>query len=205
MFFYGIFLFFCAFKASAKETMHRIAKFLLWILGWKLQGRVPEDQKYIIAVAPHTSYWDFVIGRLVASVMRQNVHFLIKKELFFFPYSLLLKALKAIPVNRNSPRAMIESVLQKMQGKKKFVLVVTPEGTRKKTNRWKKGFYFMANKVDIPILPAAIDYDNKKVVLGHIIKPSNDAQADFENLVSFYKFVNPEPRYSDQFAYPKNL
>ncbi len=174
-------------------------------MGWEIEGSIPEIQKYIIAVAPHTSYWDFVIGRLVGTVMRQNVHFLIKKELFFFPYSLLLRLLKAIPVNRNSPRSMIESVLKKMEGKKKFVLVVTPEGTRKRTKRWKKGFYFMASKVDIPILPAAIDYEHKKIVLGNILKPSEDPQSDFENLINFYKFVDPEPRHGDKFAYPQNM
>lgn len=183
--------------------MHRIAGLFLRMLGWRLEGDIPQEQKYIIAVAPHTSYWDFVIGRLVATVMRQNVHFLIKKELFFFPYCMLLKALKAIPINRKAPKSMVESVVEKMNDNQKFVLVITPEGTRKKTVHWKKGFYFLSQKANIPILPAAIDYSKKKVMLGKILYPSDNERTDFESLIKFYKFVNPEPRFGNQFAYPQ--
>jgi 1-acyl-sn-glycerol-3-phosphate acyltransferase len=182
--------------------MHIITAFLLKIMGWKINGSQPEQTKYIIAVVPHTSSMDFVIGRFVATVMRVNVHFLIKKELFFFPLGLLLKALKAVPVNRKAPKKMIGDVVKRINHTKQFVLVVTPEGTRKKVKNWKKGFYFIAKKADIPILPAAIDYSKKEITLLELIYPSDNEEADFEKLVSAIKRVNPVAKKPAQFSYP---
>ena len=182
--------------------MHYIARILLKIMGWKLKGIQPEHTKYIIAVVPHTSSKDFVIGRLVATSMRVNVHFLIKKELFFFPYGLLLRALKAIPVNRKAPKQMITDVVNRINKSEKFVLVVTPEGTRKKVKTWKKGFYYIAKKANIPILPAAIDFEKKEVTLLDLLYPSDDEQDDYKRLIDAIKLVNPKAKKPDQFEYP---
>jgi 1-acyl-sn-glycerol-3-phosphate acyltransferase len=183
--------------------MHKIAAFILKSIGWKLKGKQPNETKYIIAVAPHTSNKDFIIGRLIATKMRVNVHFLVKKELFFFPYGLFLKLLKAIPVNRKAPKQMIENVVTQIKKSEKFVLVVTPEGTRSKVKKWKKGYYYMAKKSGIPILPAAIDFEMKEVVLGELISPSDNEDLDFKKLISFYKSVNPKPKYPENFMYPE--
>jgi 1-acyl-sn-glycerol-3-phosphate acyltransferase len=182
--------------------MHFIASFLLKISGWKLRGKQPDCNKYIIAVAPHTANRDFIIGRLIATVMRVNVHFLIKKEIFFFPLGYFLKQFKAIPVNRKAPKQMISDVVTRINGSEKFVLVVTPEGTRSKVKRWKKGYYYIAKKSNVPILPVAVDYKTKEVILGELIYPTDNEEKDFIKLVEFYKTVDPKPKYPEKFTYP---
>lgn len=182
--------------------MHILAAFLLKIMGWKFKGLQPKGNKYIIAVAPHTSNNDFFIGRLVASVMRVNVHFLIKKEMFFFPLSVILKLFKAIPVNRKLPKQMIADVSSRINKSEKFVLVVTPEGTRSKVKRWKKGYYYIAKKSGIPILPAVVDYEKKNIVFGDFINPSDNEEDDFRRLIDFYKSTDPVAKYPEKFAYP---
>lgn len=185
--------------------MHRIASFLLYLLGWKLTGNIPQKSKYIIAVAPHTSTFDFVFGRLAATKMRVNTFFLVKKELFIFPLNIILHLCKAIPVDRKAPRAMIDLVAQQIKQKTSFVLVVTPEGTRKKVYHWKKGFYYIAQKSNIPILPAAIDYSKKEIIFGALIDPGNDEKTDFQKMLNFYQNIAPQPKYTEKFAYPKNV
>ena len=172
-------------------------------MGWKLIGTQPKEKKYVIAVVPHTSNKDFVIGRLVGTKMRVNIHFLIKKELFVFPMGFFLKLFKAIPVNRKLPKQMIADVVSRIKRSDKFVLVVTPEGTRSKVKKWKKGFYYMAKKSGIPILPAAVDFEKKEVILGELINISDNEKKDFEKLIAFYKSVNPKPKYPEKFTYPE--
>lgn len=183
--------------------MHRIASFIFKIMGWKIMDEYPQINKYIIAVAPHTSNIDFFIGLFVATIMRVNVHFLIKKELFFFPIGYLLKAMRAIPVNRKLPKSVIETVVKKVDSTKRFVLVVTPEGTRSPVKKWKKGFYYMAKKSNIPILPAVVDYKKKHIRFGKLLYPSNNENLDYENLIDFYKSHSPTARVPKNFMYPE--
>ncbi|MDA3867055.1 MAG: 1-acyl-sn-glycerol-3-phosphate acyltransferase [Salinivirgaceae bacterium] len=172
-------------------------------MGWRIEGEFPKQDKYIIAVVPHTSNMDFFLGRLIATIMRVNIYFFIKRELFFFPLGAILKWLKAIPVNRKSPKSLIDTVVRKINKTENIVLVITPEGTRGKTEKWKKGFYYIARKAEIPILPAAVDYATKRAVFGELLYPGDDENKDFKQMIDFYKSVNPTPRHSGRFEYPK--
>ncbi|MFO7865152.1 MAG: 1-acyl-sn-glycerol-3-phosphate acyltransferase [Salinivirgaceae bacterium] len=183
--------------------MYYIAKFIFKMMGWRIEGDYPKQDKYIIAVVPHTSNMDFVLGRLIATIMRVNIYFFIKRELFFFPLGALLKWLKAIPVNRKAPKSLIDTVVNKINKTENIVLVITPEGTRSKAKKWKKGFYYIARKAKIPILPAAVDYSTKTAVFGDLLYPSGDERKDFKQMIDFYKSVNPTPRYPERFEYPE--
>lgn len=183
--------------------MHRIALFILRIMGWRIVGEYPPIHKYIIAVVPHTANMDFVIGRLVGTVMRANIYFLIKKELFFFPLGAILRFMNAIPINRKSPKSVIETVVRKINETDRFVLAVTPEGTRSKVTRWKKGFYYIAQKSEIPILPASVDYGKKRIVFGELLYPGSDERADYKKLLDFYQSISPVGKYPERFVYPE--
>ena len=140
---------------------------MLKSLGWKIEGSFPFYEKMVIIAAPHTSAWDFVFGWLALRHFRIKPKFIIKKEYFFFPLGILLKKLGAIPIERgNIHNNMIDQMVQHFNNNKKFFLVITPEGTRKKTKHWKKGFYLIAQKANVPIIVTKLDYKNK--VLGPI-------------------------------------
>lgn len=168
--------------------MKQIAKFILWAFGWKLIGkREPQMKKCIFIQAPHTSMSDFLWGRLGLWQLGVNVKFLIKKEMFFFPFGLILKALGGIPIDRSSGNNVVEQIVHQFNSRDDFSLVITPEGTRKYTERWKKGFYHIAIKANVPIYISYLDYEKKEGGPGRIFHPTGDYEKDFAEIQEFYK------------------
>ena len=126
--------------------------FILKVLGWKIDKHTPEGvDKCVVVMGPHTSNWDFVIGRLAFASYGVNGRFLIKKELFFFPLGWFLKAIGGIPVDRKSKNSMTEFATAQFEENDKMFMVFTPEGTRSYNPNWKKGFYYIALKANVPI------------------------------------------------------
>jgi len=133
-------------------------------LGWKIEGTFPVYKKMVIIAAPHTSVWDFINGWLALRHFGLKTRFIIKKEFFIFPFGYLLKALGGVPVDRgNTKNNMIEQMVEHFKKNDTFYLVITPEGTRKKTKRWKKGFYLIAQKAQVPIVVTKLDYGHKRL------------------------------------------
>jgi len=112
-------------------------------------------------MAPHTSNWDFIIGRLAFYLMKIPGKFLVKKELFFFPLGWILRSLGALPVDRKKKNHMVLQAVQFFQCTENLYLVFTPEGTRSANPHWKKGFYYIAMQAKVPIVLAYIDYSKK--------------------------------------------
>ncbi len=138
-------------------------------------------------MAPHTSNWDFVIGRLAFITQGVKVYAMIKKESFFFPLGLVLKMLGGIPVDRSHSQNTVKSVTRHFDDSERFFLIITPEGTRKRVERWKKGFYFIALTAKVPIIMGYLDYGKKEGGLGPVLYPSGDFEADFRVIEDFYR------------------
>lgn len=165
-----------------------ISKGILNLLGWKI-GPIKgiEIPKCVICVAPHTSNWDFVIGKLFYTAVGGNARFLIKKEWFFFPFNLLFKSLGGVPIDRGKRSSTTEQMVSLFHNSENFQLAVTPEGTRKPVNEWKKGFYFIAIKANVPILIAYLDYGKKEVGIKDIFYPTGNTDEDIKIIRSYYK------------------
>lgn len=178
-----------------------ISKFLLWISGWKYIGSVPTEDKYVIISVPHTSMWDFVWGKLAFTSKRVYPIVFIKKETFFFPLGYLLRALGARPVDRG-PKAfsLVDQMLEYFNQNEKFCICITPEGTRSKVTKLKKGFYYIAQKANVPIYLGIIDYGTKTMQIGQKFIPTGDIQKDMEFINQYYRKANPQPKYTDQFT-----
>ena len=167
------------------------------LMGWTTEGSFPKDlKKYIVAVAPHTSNWDFVIGIIARSILYlQRAKFLGKSQLFKPPFGWLFRWLGGYPVDRSSSHDMVHQVVSIFNSHDKFVLAIAPEGTRKKVDRLKTGFYFIAKEANVPIIPCGFDYEKKKVVVGAPLYPTENFEADMESLLNFYRKIkgeNPE-------------
>jgi 1-acyl-sn-glycerol-3-phosphate acyltransferase len=167
------------------------------LMGWSVEGSFsPDLKKYIIAIAPHTSNWDFVIGVMARSILRiQRAHFLGKSQLFSPPYGWLFRWLGGYPVDRTSSHDMVHQVAEIFNQHDEFILAIAPEGTRKKVDKLKTGFYYIAKEAHVPIYPCGFDYQRKKVILGEAFYPSANAETDIEFLRKFYSSVkgrNPE-------------
>lgn len=171
------------------------AKFILWVFGWKVDQTIPKEKSYIILVAPHTSNWDFIVGRLVIGSLRVPQTVMMKKEMFFFPLKYLLKALGAMPINRKKSMKIVDYIVEQFNEKEDFVFSITPEGTRSYVEKWKTGFYYIASKANVPIVLGKIDYKRKRAGLADVIYPSGDFDKDFRIIVDVLSEVtgrNPE-------------
>jgi len=167
------------------------------LFGWKVNGRFPPGlNKYIVAVAPHTSNWDFLLGVAVRSILRmQNARFLAKSSLFKPPIGWLFKAWGGYPVDRGKSGDVVEQVAGIFKKEDHFILAIAPEGTRKKVEKLRTGFYYIAKKAGVPIIAVGFDYKKKEVILGEPFYPSDDVQKDIALLTLFYSTItgkNPE-------------
>ncbi|MCF8233338.1 MAG: lysophospholipid acyltransferase family protein [Bacteroidales bacterium] len=178
--------------------MKSISKFILWLLGWKIHGGIPEgEKKAVIVAAPHTSNWDFFLGRFAYFVMEVNAKFLIKKEAFKWPLGGLFKAWGGIPIDRSRSSNMVEQVAGLFHEHESLYIVITPEGTRSLVSKWKKGFYYIALRAKVPIALAYIDYKKKEGGIGPTIHPSGDYEKDLARIEDFYK--DKTARYPGKF------
>lgn len=174
-------------------------KFCNWLLykqmGWTSEVTEAHPDKYIICLAPHTSNWDFLYGQLYNGAHRLKSNFLMKKEWFFFPLGPIFKAMGGIPVYRQKHTSMTDSMAEAARRAKTFHLCITPEGTRSRVEEWKKGFYFIALKAQMPILLYGLDYRHKRIVCTRTIIPSGDLEGDMREIKLYFKDFcgkNPE-------------
>ena len=180
--------------------MQRLCRFILYrLMGWTVDVSVPHPAKYIIALAPHTSNWDFLMGQLYSCAEGFRCDFMMKKEWFFWPLGLLFKALGGIPVERNKRTSLTDQLAATAMQRDTFHLCVTPEGTRKAVTDWKKGFYFIALKANIPILLYGLDYGAKRIVCTKMIQPDGRLEEQMEEIKAYFKpFKGKHPQ---QFAF----
>jgi 1-acyl-sn-glycerol-3-phosphate acyltransferase len=167
------------------------------LLGWKIVGEFPRQlKKYIIAVAPHTSNWDFPLGVMARSILRiQNARFLGKHSLFNPPFGWIFRSLGGYPVDRSSSHDVVQQAIDIFNAHEKFILALAPEGTRKKVNKLRTGFYYIAKGANVPIVPVGFDFSNRRIVIGTPMTPSDNFDHDMETLLTFYRTMkgkNPE-------------
>lgn len=159
------------------------------ILGWKIVNVQPDVPKCIIAAAPHTSNWDFIIGKLAYSSLGRNAKFLIKKEWFIFPFNLIFRSIGGIPVERSKKTSMTDALATEFAKHDRLQIAVTPEGTRKRVTEWKRGFYFIALKAAVPIVLIGLDYGKKEVVFLDTFYPTGNVEEDMTSIQSRYKGI----------------
>ncbi len=170
--------------------MHSLSKLIYTrILGWELVGVFPTLPKYIVAVVPHTSWLDFFIGLLVRSISRETINFVGKKELFNPLTSWFFRGLGGAPIDRSGNKGSVESMVVVFKAHDKFRIALAPEGTRKKVEALRTGFYHIAKKANVPIVPVSFDYENKKVVIHPNFIPSEDEKKDLQSLEKLFKGV----------------
>lgn len=163
------------------------------ILGWQAVGNTNFSQdtvkKAIIIAAPHTSWHDFYIGVLLRSVAQIKTNFVGKKELFVFPVAWFFKALGGAPINRQNNENKVDAIAKLFKEKEEFRMTLAPEGTRKKVDQWRTGFYYIAKQANVPIIMFTLDFENKQNKISEPFYPTDDTEADFEVLRAFFKGV----------------
>lgn len=177
--------------------MNLYHKILFDWMGFREEVSEPFPAKYIIALAPHTSNWDFIIGMLFCRAKDFNCNFLMKKEWFFWPLGKLMHKLGGIPVYRSKKTGLTDIVAEKAKEMDTFRLCITPEGTRKANKEWKKGFYYIALKANIPILLYGLDYKRKLIKCSRTFIPTGNVEKDMEEIKQY--FTEFEGKYPERF------
>ncbi len=175
-----------------------LSKFVLKLMGWKIGNIIAEVPKCVIAVAPHTSNMDFIMGKLAYTAIGRTANFLIKESWFVFPLNILFNSMGGIPVNRDRKTSITDKLAEEFEKRDKFQLALTPEGTRRRVTKWKKGFYFIALKSNVPIVLVAIDYGTKTVSFLDTFYPTGDVEGDIKIIRS--KYAHIQGRHPERFV-----
>lgn len=180
--------------------MRWICSFIFFkILGWKVNGKFPTDiKKYILIVAPHTSWVDFPIAILINYATGLRANYVGKASLFKPPFGFIFRALGGAPVDRSKSNNLVDSIVEIYNSKERFILGISPEGTRKKVETWKTGFYYIAKGAKVPILSVALDFEHKTLIIkDEKFIPTDDKEADIKHLRTFFKGIKGKiPEYS---------
>jgi 1-acyl-sn-glycerol-3-phosphate acyltransferase len=163
-----------------------VAAGLLRCFGWRLVGALPSERKYVLIGAPHTSNWDFPLMLLAVLKVRMDVHWLGKNSLFRAPFGGLMRWLGGIPVDRSKSNNLVGQLVATFQERDELVILIPPEGTRAKVERWKSGFYYVATGAGVPILLGFIDFSRKQLGFGPLFYPSGDYAVDLVEIQKFY-------------------
>jgi 1-acyl-sn-glycerol-3-phosphate acyltransferase len=172
-----------------------LTRLLRWICtailradGWRIEAGLPPGlSKCVLIAAPHTSNWDFVYLLLASFALRLNIYWMGKASLFSGPFGPVMRWLGGIAVNREESGNLVAASVEALKNAEGPVqLVVPPEGTRSRVRRWKTGFYYIAVGAELPILPAYLDFGQRRLGLGPVFHPTGDIERDMPQIQAFY-------------------
>lgn len=164
-----------------------LGRAVLRLLGWRTEGAFPEVPKLVVIAAPHSSNWDFVIGISFVAALGVRVRFIGKRELFRGLLGRWLRWMGGIPVDRDNPAGIVERVAEEFGQAPAMVLGIAPEGTRRRGAAWKTGFYRIARRAGVPIVPGFFDWSRKVVGLLPPFTPTGDQEGDLRAIRDLYR------------------
>jgi len=179
------------FETPLINTLARwISVSILRLLGWRLEGNIPSEQKYVLIAAPHTSNWDFPYTLMVCFALRLRVYWMGKASLFPPVVGHIMHWLGGIAVDRSRSGNLVQSTVDAFHANQRLTVIVPPEGTRGKVTHWKTGFYYIALGAGVPIALGYLDFSRKTAGIGKMFIPTGDLIADMEEIKQFYSGVN---------------
>ncbi|MBL8613356.1 MAG: 1-acyl-sn-glycerol-3-phosphate acyltransferase [Myxococcales bacterium] len=178
----------------------RLAALPLKLTGWKFETDVPREKKYVCLAVPHTSNWD---GALLLTLTRSiglPISWMIKDDWIKGPMGALLRRMGAIAVNRKGSHDLVGQMIRELESQDELVLVIPPEGTRKRADCWRSGFYHIALGAKVPVVPGYLDYARKRAGLGPAIHLTGDVRVDMDAIRAFYTEKAPKGLVHEQFG-----
>ncbi|HGY10447.1 MAG TPA: glycerol acyltransferase [Oceanithermus profundus] len=167
--------------------LQRLGRWLLRVTGWKPVMNLPDAPKFVAVGYPHTSNWDFFPALFWGWASGLPFKWIGKKELFPPLLGRVMVALGGIPVDRKNSRGFVGQMADYLKRPGAGVVVIAPDGTRKRAPHWRTGFYYMALEADVPVALGYINYETREVGVGDWFLPSGDLEADFEKMRTFYE------------------
>jgi 1-acyl-sn-glycerol-3-phosphate acyltransferase len=175
-----------ALPRSGGPISRAAGRWALALVGWRIEGELPDVPRAVIIIAPHTSNWDFVVAIAAKLGLGLRAAWLGKDSLFHPPLGGLMRRLGGIPVDRARPHDVVAASVARFAATERLVLGLAPEGTRKSVGRWRTGFYHIARGAGVPIVPVAVDWSRRALAIGPSLVPGNDMGADLAALGAFF-------------------
>lgn len=168
-----------------------VSKFIFYnLLGWEIQGDFDRQiKKSVIIVVSHTSWHDLFIGVFIRRILKIDIHFIAKKELFKWPFGWYFRWIGGVSLDRTPGQNKVEAIAEVFKEREEFRLSLSPEGTRKKVSTWKTGYYYIAMAANVPIICVAFDYGTRKVIIHKEFYPTGDIELDTKKLRLKFKGV----------------
>jgi 1-acyl-sn-glycerol-3-phosphate acyltransferase len=186
--------------------LERLSRWILRRAGWRATGVYPRLPRFVLIVAPHTSNWDFPVSLLAGwgiGLLRDYPHgFLMKDSLDRWPFRPVMRRLGGIPVARTHPEHSVARAAASFSGKERFLLALAPEGTRKPTRYWRSGFWHIARRAGVPVVPVALDFGRRELRIGEAVPLSGDAE---EDMAGFREFFEGAQGFTAEYASPIEL
>lgn len=177
---------------TAHPLLRWCALRILALLGWRLEIRLPDEPKMVVLAAPHTSNWDGVLAVLTVLALELRIGLFVKHTAFHNPVvGPILRRAGAVAIDRNAPGGVISQTVDAFRTRPALVIGLAPEGTRKRVEKWKRGFYLIAQEARVPIVCAYLDYGRKVVGSGLQLSASGDYARDLEAIQGFYRTITP--------------
>ena len=155
----------------------------VWRLGgWRMVGPWPDIRKVVVIVAPHSSAWDAIWGIAAKVGMSLGIVFIGKKEAFWGPVGWILRKVGGVPVDRSAPGGIVDQVATQIRESERMWFVLAPEGTRRKVDNWKTGFWKIARRAGVPVLCVGFDYPDRAIRIGELVELTDDMDADLKRI-----------------------
>ncbi len=164
-----------------------LGRSVLRLGGWRVAGTLPDIPKLVLIAAPHSSNWDGIWGFAAKLALGFEVKVLGKEQLFWWPLGPLLRRLGVIPIDRSSPQGTVQQAAELIRRSEKMWFALTPEGTRRKVERWKGGFLKIAHEAQVPILMAYFHYPERTIGIGEVFHSTGDMEADMAYVRTWYR------------------
>jgi len=175
-----------------RHVLKAFGRFGLTALRWRIDGQIPDLKKFVLIVAPHTSNWDFVVAMCCDLALDMDAGWLGKHTIFVGPFGRWLKSLGGIPVVRGSAHNIVSQVAGEFAKRDRMVLALAPEGTRRKVDSWRSGYWHIARAAGVPILPVGLDFGKRAAVIGELRSPTDSIEEDEAVFKAFFARITPK-------------
>jgi 1-acyl-sn-glycerol-3-phosphate acyltransferase len=170
-------------------VLRSLGRGVLRLMRFRVEGEVPDLPKFVIAVGPHTSNWDFVVGAAAMFALDLRLAFIAKHTLFRGPFARVMRAMGGIPVDRASPHGVVAASIEGFSREVRRILAIAPQGTRKHGARYKSGFLHIARGAGVPVMLASLDFGERCIRLGPTLFPGDDIDDELLRVEEFFSHI----------------
>lgn len=173
-------------RSGGNALSRAFGRAVLRLGGWRMVGNWPDVDKVVVIVAPHSSAWDAIWGIAAKVGLGLGIVFIGKKEAFWGPVGWVLRTCGGVPVDRSAPGGIVDQVANQIRDSERMWFVLAPEGTRRRVEKWKPGFWKIARRAQVPVFTVGFNYPDRTIRLGELVDLTDDMEADLRRIRALF-------------------